>query len=392
MVGKIVAERYRIERLIGQGGMGSVWLARHLSLGKPVAVKLIHPALASSPQALHRFEVEARAAARVRSRHAVEVHDHGVDGGLPFIVMEYLQGESLEQRLRRAGPLPLSEVTELVRQVAIALDLAHQAGVVHRDLKPDNIFLALEREAACGYTVKVVDFGIAKLLSGNARAEGQTQAGTVLGTPHYMSPEALTGCDPVGPLSDLWSLGACAFAAACNRVPFPGEVIGEVVLKVCAEPLPVPSQRLPSLPKQFDRWFAKACARRPAERFQSARELAEALAELPTWRGESTVSALGLAPEPSSLAEGRMGSRGRALVLAGAAATIAALGYLVLQQKMEAQAAIDQTAARAAALIDAENERKLAEAERHFWAERADAGAADAGTAAAQRRKPRSSE
>ena len=146
--GKTVAGRYRVERLLGQGGMGSVWAGRHTTLGHLVAIKFIHPRLATSREALRRFDVEAKAAARLKTRHAVSVYDHGVTAeGEPYIVMEYLEGESLEQRLQRVGRLPLAVVIEVVNQAARALASAHEEGVVHRDLKPDNIFLAKDSEA-----------------------------------------------------------------------------------------------------------------------------------------------------------------------------------------------------------------------------------------------------
>src|SRR5258706_6324514 len=155
LAGTVVADKYRVERLLGQGGMGSVWSGRHLTLGQLVAIKFIHPKLARSAEALRRFETEAKAAARIKSRHAVAVHDHGVtEGGQPYIVMEYLEGEALERAIRRRGRLPLAEVTQIVAQSARALSAAHEARIVHRDLKPDNVFLAREHESSrYGYTV-----------------------------------------------------------------------------------------------------------------------------------------------------------------------------------------------------------------------------------------------
>jgi serine/threonine-protein kinase len=242
--------------------------------------------------ARQRFEIEARAAAKLKTIHAVKVYDYGVtDDGLPYIVMEYLEGESLSDALIRQGPMPGATVAKIIEQAAEALARAHEAGVVHRDLKPDNIFLAknLERTASdFPYTVKLVDFGIAKLFDAPRVAGlatppamgGPTQEGAVIGTPNFMAPEQLTLGGAPGPLTDLWSLGACAFSAMTARIPFEGDVLGDIVIKVCAAPLPVPSQIQPRVPPGFDAWFARACSRDPSKRFQSATELAESLANV----------------------------------------------------------------------------------------------------------------
>jgi eukaryotic-like serine/threonine-protein kinase len=365
--------------------MGSVWAGRHVSLDQLVAIKFIHPNLAGSPEALRRFYTEAKAAARIKSRHAVTVYDHGVtEAGQPYIVMEYLEGEPLETAIRERGPLPLPEVVEIVSQAASALEVAHEAGVVHRDLKPDNIFLATDREAKkFGYTVKLVDFGIAKIVHDEAAAgAAATQAGTVLGTPHYMSPEALTASAPVSAASDVWSLAACAFAAVCARTPFTGDAIGEVVLKVVAAPLPIPSKINPKLPKAFDEWFAKGCARNAAERFSSVGELANALRELEQWqRAQREEVSYEIRPtQPSALELDLPEPRtpGRALVLAGllvgAALTLGVLGYYVYQHTREANEAIARASASAAAAIQAENDKKLNAADRAFWASVNEAG------------------
>lgn len=382
--GTIVADRYRVERLIGQGGMGSVWAGRHLTLGRLVAIKFIHPKLAGSREALRRFDLEAKAAARIKSRHAVAVFDHGVtQGGQPYIVMEYLEGRSLEQLIHERGPLSLMETSAIVSQAARALSVAHEARVVHRDLKPDNIFLADDPEAGeLGYTVKLVDFGIAKIVQDDAAGgAAATQAGAVLGTPHYMSPEALTASAPVSPQSDVWSLGACAFAAMCARVPFEGDAIGDVVLKVCAAPMPVPSRINPRVPRGFDAWFAKACSRKAAARFGSVTEMAEALAELDRWaQAQKEQESYELRPaQPSALElDIPEPSGGRSLliggVLAGVAVTIGALGYFVYLRTEAANQAISRTSASAAAVIDAENDRKMKAAEQAFWAKVNDAG------------------
>jgi serine/threonine-protein kinase len=290
--GSLVAGKYRVLRLIGSGGMGTVWEGVHEALGTRVAVKFIKPSHASAADARKRFEIEARAAAKLQSKNAVQVYDYGVnDSGLPYIVMEFLSGESLSDMLIRRGPLPPAEVAVVIGQAAKALGKAHKSGIVHRDLKPDNIFLAsTDGETMDGsppYTVKIVDFGIAKMFDVSptegqkaAPMGGPTQEGAVIGTPNFMAPEQLTVGGAPTPLTDLWSLGACAFAAMIARIPFEGEVLGDIVLKVCAAPLPVPSKLNPNVPAGFDAWFARACNRDAAKRFQSADELAETLANV----------------------------------------------------------------------------------------------------------------
>ncbi len=227
----------------------------------------------------------------------MQVYDYGVTPeGLPFIVMEYLEGESLSDAVVARGPLPPREVGQIIGQAARALAKAHDAGIVHRDLKPDNIFLARVDDPVeeLPYVVKLVDFGIAKILeelsaspvpapprAAGARAHpmgGPTREGTVIGTPNFMAPEQLTIGGAPGPLTDLWSLGACTFAAMTGRLPFEGDILGDIVLKVCAAPIPAPSKIHPGVPPGFDAWFARACSRDPAKRFQTAGELGQALA------------------------------------------------------------------------------------------------------------------
>lgn len=283
--GRLVGGKYRVVRLIGSGGMGTVWLGRHEQLGTRLAIKFIRPQFAPRPDARRRFEIEARAAASVNSKHAVKVYDYGLtDEGLPYIVMEYLEGESLSEVLLRRGPLPAKEAARIIAQASKALAKAHAAGIVHRDLKPDNIFLATNIDSeteALGYTVKLVDFGIAKMLDvggeGRGGLKGPTQEGSVIGTPNFMSPEQLTVGGAPTALTDIWSLGACAFAAFTARIPFDGDVLGDIVLKVCVEPLPMPSQLVADVPQGLDGWFSRACHRDASRRFQSVGELSEQL-------------------------------------------------------------------------------------------------------------------
>ena len=398
--GTIVGGRYEVERVIGQGGMGSVWAGRHVTLGQPVAIKFVHPKLAGSSEARRRFEIEAKAAARINSRHAVKVHDHGVtDDGHPYIVMEYLEGEPLERAIKTRGPLLLPEVTTIVTQVARALEAAHEAGIVHRDLKPDNIFLARDLEAGkLGYTVKVVDFGIAKLVHEEEKLSGGTQAGALLGTPHYMSPEALTSAHPVGPASDVWSLGACAFSALCGTPPFGGEVIGEVVLKVCSAPMPVPSKINNNVSKEFDSWFLRACARVPSQRFQSAREAAVALQQLGQWaqnsREQVSYAVRPVMPSTLELELEEMqprGGRGKVLagVLVGLALAIGGLGLYTAHVTRQANLAVTETVNSATAVVDSVNQKRLDDADRAFWDAQAAADAGPAPSASAAKPAPK---
>ena len=273
----LVAGKYRLTELLGRGGMGSVWAGIHMTLGTRVAVKFIDAEHVDSAEARHRFENEARAAAALRSKHVVEVYDHGVmDDGRPFIVMEFLDGEPLDRRLDRLGRLGAKDVARIVGMVCRALSKAHAVGIVHRDLKPENIFLVWDDEDGAD-VAKVVDFGIAKFTEPSGPSSA-TRTGSVLGTPYYMSPEQARGLRSVDYRSDLWSVGVIAFRCITGRLPFEGEAVGDVLVKLCTAPIPVPSTLVPDLPPGFDAWLARALGREPEARFQSAAEQARSLA------------------------------------------------------------------------------------------------------------------
>jgi protein kinase-like protein len=273
----VLAAKYRLIRQLGQGGMGSVWLAEHLSLRSPVAIKLIEPSIATNPEALARFLREAQAAASLRSPHVVQILDHGVDGNVPFIAMELLEGESLASRLLRVGRLAPAETAKLMTQVARAMARAHEAGIVHRDLKPDNIYIVHNDEEELA---KVLDFGVAKssLHGLGLGVSSGTQAGAMLGTPYYMSPEQAQG-RAVDPRSDIWALGVIAWECLLGTRPFDADSLGSLLLAICAHPLPVPSQ-VGLVPPGFDAWFARACAREPAQRFQAVKDASGELRRL----------------------------------------------------------------------------------------------------------------
>jgi serine/threonine protein kinase len=275
--GLIVGGKFRLDAVIGRGGMGSVWSATHSTLGHRVAVKLVAREFVRSPEALRRFDAEAKAAARLASRHVVQVFDNGtLDDGTPYIAMEMLSGENLAQRVERQGSLPLNDVVDILSQCCKGLARAHAAGIVHRDIKPDNIFLARapdeDREV-----VKILDFGVAKITLGEEGSTSQTGTGAVLGTPLYMSPEQARGSRDVDHRTDLWSLAMVAYYALTGLLAIGGETFGAVLLKICVEPLPSLLAGAPLLPLSMDRWFQQACAREPAERFQNAQEFIDSL-------------------------------------------------------------------------------------------------------------------
>jgi serine/threonine-protein kinase len=275
----LVAGKYELVRLIGRGGMGYVWEGRHATLATRVAIKFVDPEYADSAEARARFVTEARAAATIRSKYAIQIYDHGLtDDGRPYIVMELLAGEPLDRRLERLGRLPLGETARLLGQVCRALQRAHDAGIIHRDLKPENIFLVSSDDDE--EIAKVLDFGIAKFkgLPGGPAVTSSTRTGAVLGTPFYMSPEQARGLRDIDHRTDLWSLGVIAYKCVTGMLPFDGESVGDLLVKICTAPLPVPSVTLPGLPVGFDRWFTRALEREPGRRFGSASELADALA------------------------------------------------------------------------------------------------------------------
>jgi Protein kinase domain len=270
----IVADRFRLERPLGVGGMGTVWLAHQTALDVPCAVKFIHAEAASSPEIRARFEREAKSAAQLRSPNVVQILDHGVWQGSPYIAMEYLEGEDLAGRLRRMGKLSPAETASIASQVARALTRAHAAGLVHRDLKPANIFLVRDddREIA-----KILDFGVVKSTASTfGVGDANTKTGSAIGTPFYMSPEQAQGTKLVDHRSDLWALGVVVFRCITGHLPFQSQALGDLFMKIMVLPIPVPSQIAP-VPPGFDAWWARAAARDPEQRFQSAKELAEAL-------------------------------------------------------------------------------------------------------------------
>ena len=273
--GSQIGQNVRLKRLLGQGGMGSVWVGEHLTLHTDVAVKFMAVEIAQDGAAVARFSREATAAAQIKSSHVVQTFDHGVTpDGIPYIVMELLEGEDLGKRIERVGALPPALTAQIISQVCRALTRAHALGIVHRDIKPDNIFLT---DSDGELTAKVLDFGIAKRTTDTGFA--MTSTGAMIGTPYYMSPEQITSARDVDFRSDLWSLGVVAYHALTGMVPFNAETLGALCIAIDRAAFAPPSRNLRAIPPALDAWCARALARDPAQRFGSAREMADTLTQ-----------------------------------------------------------------------------------------------------------------
>jgi serine/threonine-protein kinase len=267
--------QYTLRRKLGEGGMGEVWLAEHGLLKRPCAVKFIRPELAASPATAVRFAREVQAVTGLSHVNTVRVYDYGrADDGSFYLVMEYLDGPTLEELVRTTGPLPPGRVVYLLRQVCGALAEAHAAGLVHRDLKPGNVIVATlggQPDVA-----KLLDFGLVQDLSADADAR-LTRTGTVLGTPAYMSPEQASGESAVDARGDVYSLGAVAFFALTGRPPFQGKSVGQVLAAHRSESAPPVTYLRPDVPADLAAVIARCLAKDPADRFQSVADLDRAL-------------------------------------------------------------------------------------------------------------------
>src|SRR5882762_2414316 len=268
---ELLAGRYSIERELGRGGMGIVLLARDVALDRPVAIKLLPPHLATRPDERDRFLQEARTAAGLSHPNIVPIHLVESHGELVFFVMGFVDGETLRDRVERAGPLPPRLATKLLQEVAWALGAAHQRGVIHRDVKPDNIMIERATERAV-----VTDFGIAL---GSRAGKTESPGGAVTGTARYMSPEQACG-EPVDARSDLYSLGATFFYALTGRAPFEAASVPAIITKHVYEIAPRVQQLRPEVPAKLDGVVDRLLRKAPSERFQTADDLARGAGEL----------------------------------------------------------------------------------------------------------------
>ncbi len=296
-VGDVVAGKFQVERVIGQGGMGVVVAATHLQLDQRVALKFLLPEVLAHPDIVQRFLREARASVRIHSEHVARVLDVGtLESGVPFMVMEFLEGEDLEQVLTR-GPLPVQDAVGFVLEACEAVAEAHSLGMVHRDLKPANLFLARRPSGKPG--IKVLDFGISKVPVSD-REHAITKTASIMGSPGYMSPEQMMSSDKVDVRSDIWSLGVVLYELLGRRLPFPGATMPELVaaiLQKAPEPL---GQVRPDAPMGLVAVVDRCLQKDPAVRFANVAELARALAPFGPRRAEQSVerieTVLGLGP------------------------------------------------------------------------------------------------
>jgi serine/threonine protein kinase len=268
---------YVVREVLGQGGMGTVYLAEHSVIGRKVAIKVLKRDLAVHEGLVARFVNEARAKAVVGHPGIVDVFDYGtLPSGVPYLVMELLEGESLAMRIARVGKLPVKEAAGIAWETASAVGAAHAKGIIHRDLKPENLFLARDAGSPDVEKVKVLDFGIAKLHSSPSKLS--TQGGAVMGTPVYMSPEQCRGArDEVDVRTDIYSLGVILYEMLCGKPPFEGEAFGDLLLRHMTEEVVPPSHRNPDVPPSLDDAVLRALAKRREERFWSMREFQGAL-------------------------------------------------------------------------------------------------------------------
>jgi serine/threonine-protein kinase len=278
LVGRVLGDRYRVLSRLGQGGMGSIYLAEHVTLGKRMAVKVLRPEYSHDAELVDRFQHEARAASQIGQENIVEVFDFGhTPEGEAYFVMEALDGESLARILHRDGPMPLPRAVPIFLQICRALGAAHQRGIVHRDLKPENVFI-LRRTDGSDF-VKVLDFGIAKG-PGTPEAKRLTRVGSIIGTPEYMSPEQASA-NVIDHRSDIYAFGVLAYETLTGRLPFDGDTPLATLMKHQTDP-PLPPRRLrPELPPEVEQIVLRALVKRPEGRQQSMEELAGELTRLP---------------------------------------------------------------------------------------------------------------
>jgi serine/threonine-protein kinase len=274
--GDVLAGKYRVDRILGVGGMGVVVAAHHVQLDDRVAIKFLLPEMLGSTECVSRFAREARAAVKIKSEHVARVTDVGkLESGSPYMVMEYLEGEDLSAWIAR-GPLRVEQAVDFVLQACEAIAEAHSLDIVHRDLKPANLFCV--KRPGGQPSIKVLDFGISKL-GGGPQDVSMTRTTAIIGSPVYMSPEQMTSSKSVDLRTDIWALGVILFELVTGRPPFGGDTVTEVAIHIAMDPTPPPRSLRPDLPPGLDAAITKCLEKDRARRFQNVRELACALVE-----------------------------------------------------------------------------------------------------------------
>jgi eukaryotic-like serine/threonine-protein kinase len=282
LIGKLMDGRYRVVSRIGNGGMGAVYIAEHVTAGKRFAIKVLDPAVAHEPEVVARFELEAKAAAAIGDDHIVKIVElRKLSSGVPYLVMEWLQGQDLEQELRAyQGRFPIARTIAIAVQCCRALGAAHKKGIVHRDVKPENIFLTERRDGKD--FVKILDFGISKIVEANSELFGRplTWTGSAVGSPHYMAPEQLLGDKTLDARADVYSMGVVIFKMLVGRVPFDAANYQSLVMKIINQPPPSMLELRADLPMELQRVVFCAMAKTAKARFASMAEFAKALGDL----------------------------------------------------------------------------------------------------------------
>ncbi len=277
-VGDVVGEKYVIDAVVGVGGMGVVFAARHTGLDAHVALKFLSRDGLLDSTAIGRFQREARAAAKLKSEHAARVFDVGTHtNGLPYIVMEYLEGRDLGRLLRERGRLPTATAVDVLLQTCEAIAEAHDRGIIHRDLKPSNLFCVFRADGRL--RIKVLDFGISKLTETRASDDGVTLTDSFIGSPSYMSPEQMQAPSRVDLRTDIWSLGVVLYECLTGKLPFPATTFPEVCIRVTQEPPVPPRSHLPDIAASLEGIVLRCLEKNRDQRFDTVMELAKALHE-----------------------------------------------------------------------------------------------------------------
>ena len=276
-LGQVIDGKYRLVRLLGSGGMGAVYEGENTRIRRRVAIKMLHASVSTQQESVTRFEREAQAAGRIGSEHICEVLDLGVlPDATRYMVMEYLEGETLSSRIKRAGRLLPMQAIPLLTQVLEGLEAAHTAGIIHRDLKPDNVWIVPTRGGTKDF-VKVLDFGVSKFSQIGGEEMNQTRAGAVVGTPYYMSPEQARGMGAIDARTDVYAIGVVLYQAVTGQVPYQAETFNELLFKIVLEVAPPPQIYVPDIDPDFVSIIQRAMSREPQQRYQSCTEFRDAL-------------------------------------------------------------------------------------------------------------------